>query len=271
MTATDLVPPAAAAPSGPILDLSPAPGAAPSGGMLVAQARQELRGLLRNGEQLLLALVVPVVLLVAGARADVVKLAAGTRRIDALTPGVIALAALSISFTGQAIATGFERRYGVLKRLGATPLPRWGLLGGKVLAVLAVEVVQVVVLGLLALALGWRPHGDPVSVLVLLGAGTAAFTALGLLLAGTLRAEATLALANLVWLLLLLTGGVVVPLSEYPAAAAHVAELLPLGALAEGLRAVLERGATLPVGDLLVLLAWALGAGALASRFFRWE
>ena len=268
MTTTDVVAPATPTTS---LDLSPAPGAAPPARMLLAQARQELVALVRNGEQLLLALVIPVLLLVAGARADVVKLSAGTRRIDALTPGVLALAALSIAFTGQAIATGFERRYGVLKRLGATPLPRWGLLGGKVLAVLAIEVFQVAVLAPLALALGWHPRGDPFSVIALMAAGTASFTALGLLLAGTLRAEATLALANLVWVLLVLTGGVVVPLSEYPSGAARAAELLPLGALAEGLRAVLERGTAVPVTNLLVLLAWALGAGALATRLFKWE
>nr|WP_231126739.1 ABC transporter permease [Motilibacter aurantiacus] len=227
--------------------------------------------LLRNGEQLLLTMVIPALLLVVGATVDVGDLDPGTRRVDAITPGVLALAVMSIAFTGQAIATGFERRYGVLKRLGSTPLPRWALLTAKALAVLAVEALQVVLLGGTALLLGWHPHGNPAAVVVLLVAATAAFTALALLMAGTLRAEATLAGANLVWVLLLLAGGVVVPLSDYPAAAAGVFELLPLAALSEGLRAVLEHDAALPLKDVLVLLAWATGAGALAARFFRWE
>ncbi|RZS82804.1 ABC-2 type transport system permease protein [Motilibacter rhizosphaerae] len=268
MTALDVPAPTAAA---EVLDLSPAPGRAPAGRMLLAQGRLELALLLRNGEQVLLALVIPALLLAVGSEVHVVDLAAGVRRVDAVTPGVLALAAMSIAFTGQAIATGFERRYGVLKRLGSTPLPRWGLLGGKTLAVLAVEALQLVVLGGLGLALGWHPHGDPLSVLALLVVGTAAFTALALLLAGTLRAEATLAAANLVWVLLLLAGGVVVPLSDYPSGAADAVRLLPLAALAEGLRDVLEHGRVVPWRDLLTLGAWAAGAGALAGRWFRWE
>ena len=250
-------------------EFSAAPGAAPVPRMLAAQTRLELSMLLRNGEQLLLALVIPALLLVVGAKVDLLDIEG--QRIDAVTPGVLALAVMSIAFTGQAIATGFERRYGVLKRLGSTPLPRWGLLAGKTFAVLAVEALQVVVLGLVALALGWRPHGNPASVLLLLLAGTAAFTGLALLMAGTLRAEATLAGANLVWVLMLLGGGVVVPLSDYPGAAATLAQALPLGALSEGLRGVLQHGEGLPLGPLAVLCAWALGAGALAARFFRWE
>jgi len=250
---------------------APRPGAAPGHRMVLAQSALELKMLLRNGEQLLLTLVIPALLLVVGATVDIGDIDAGTRRIDAVTPGVLALAVMSIAFTGQAIATGFERRYGVLKRLGSTPLPRWGLLAAKALAVLAVEALQVVILGGTALLLGWHPHGNPAAAVVLLVAGTAAFTALALLMAGTLRAEATLAGANLVWVLLLLAGGVVVPLSDYPSGAARVFELLPLAALSEGLRAVLEHGDALALKDVAVLLAWAVGAGALAARFFRWE
>ncbi len=102
-------------------------------------------------------------------------------------------------------------------------------------------------------------------------AGTAAFSALGLLMAGTLRAEATLAGANLVYLLLLVSGGIAVPLDRFPDAARPALEALPAGALAEGLREVLADGAGLPVAKLLVLLAWAAAAGVLAARTFRWE
>jgi ABC-2 type transport system permease protein len=110
-----------------------------------------------NAEQLLLALVLPVLLLVALNEVSTPDLGPG-RRIDVLTPGVLALAVMSTSFTSQAIATGFDRRYGVLRMLGTTPLGRSGLLAGKVLAVLAVQAVQLLVLGGVALALGWQPR-----------------------------------------------------------------------------------------------------------------
>ena len=251
---------------------TPAPGAAPLHRMVRAQAGSELKLLLRNGEQFLLTLVVPLLLLIVGANVDLGSVTAGSgRRIDAVVPGVLALAVLSTAFTGQAIATGFERRYGVLKRLGATPLPRWGLLAGKSLAVLAIEVLQVALVSGLGVALGWHPHGNPLAVLALLAVATAAFTGLALLMAGSLRAEATLAGANLVWLLLLLGGGVIAPLSRYPHGLRPLLELLPLAALSEGLRAVLAHGSALPASHLGVLAAWALVAGGAAAATFRWE
>ncbi len=254
------------------LALSPRPGAAPLSAMVLAQAGMEARLLLRNGEQVLLAVVVPLLVLVGGQEAGgLVDLGPG-RRIDVLTPGVLALAVLSTSFTSVAIATAFERRYGVLKRLGASPLPRSGLLAGKVGAVLVVEALQLVLVSLVAALLGWRPDAGPLGVLaaaVLVLAGTAALVGLGLLLAGTLRAEATLAAANLGYLLLL-GAGVVVPLHRYPGSVQPLLELLPTGALAEGLRQVLA-GSGAGGGQLLVLLVWAVGAGALTARTFRWE
>lgn len=255
------------------LDLSPRPGAATPTAMVRSQASMELRLLSRNGEQLLLTLVIPLLLLVASTRAgSVVDLGDG-RTIDIVTPGVLALAVLSTSFTSLAIATGFERRYGVLKRLGASPLPRWGLLAGKVTAIAAVEVVQLSVLVVVAQLLGWQPTGGPGAyawLLVLAVLGTAAFGALGLLIAGTLRAEATLAVANLVYVLLLVGGGLLVPLSRHPDAVAAVLQLLPSAALGEGLRDAFAIGSPglLP---LLVLTVWAVGAGLLTARCFRWE
>ncbi|GAA4227196.1 ABC transporter permease [Actinomadura meridiana] len=252
------------------LDLSPAPGAAPLSRMVLAQAAYELRGVLRNGEQLLLTLIIPVVLLVLFSATSLVDLGSG-RRVDFLAPGVLALAVMSTAFTGQAIGTGFERRYGVLKRLGATPLPRGGLIAAKTLSVLAVEAVQAVVICAVAFALGWHPKGDPGSVLVLLLLGTAAFSGFGLLMAGTLRAEATLAAANLVYVLLLAVGGVIFPLDDFPDGVRDALELLPISALAEGLRDVLQDGAALPCTALLVLAVWAVAGLALAARFFEWE
>ncbi|MFJ4867920.1 ABC transporter permease [Streptomyces sp. NPDC088757] len=248
---------------------SPRPGAAPVGRMIAAQTALETRMLLRNGEQLLLTVIIPSLLLVLFSTVDVVDTGAG-KSVDFLAPGVLALAVMSTAFTGQAIATGFERRYGVLKRLGASPLPRWALMTSKTLSVLVTEVLQVALLTAIALALGWSPHGNPLSVLLLLVLGTAAFSGLGLLMAGTLRAEATLAAANLVFLLLLVGGGVIVPLEKF-GAAGDVLALLPIAALSDGLRDVLQGGAPMPWGDALVLAVWAvLGLGA-AARFFRWE
>lgn len=251
---------------------TPRPGAAPLPRMLAAQTGLEVRLLLRNGEQLVLTLVLPVLLLLVFSYAPIGSLVdGGPRPVDVVAPGILALAVLSTAFTGQAIGTGFERRYGVLKRLGATPLPRWGLLAAKTGAVLAVEVLQVALLVGVALALGWAPRAAILPAVLLLVLGTAAFSALGLLMAGTLRAEATLAAANLVYVLLLLGGGVVVPLDRYPGVLRPVLELSPLGALSEGLRDVLQRGVGLPLAAVGVLLAWALVAGVLAARTFRWE
>ncbi|MEV4870277.1 ABC transporter permease [Streptomyces syringium] len=249
---------------------APRPGAAPLARMIRAQAALETRMLLRNGEQLLLTVVIPTLLLVLFSAVDIIDTGEG-KAVDFLAPGVLALAVMSTAFTGQAIATGFERRYGVLKRLGASPLPRWGLMTAKTCSVLVTEILQIALLTVIAFALGWSPQGNPLSVLALLVLGTAAFSGLGLLMAGTLRAEATLAAANLVFLLLLVGGGVIVPMDKFPAGARAVLELLPISALSDGLRDVLQHGAGLPWGDLGILAAWAvLGLGA-AARFFRWE
>jgi ABC-2 type transport system permease protein len=249
----------------------PKPGAAPLPRMIRAQAALETRMLLRNGEQLLLTVVIPSLVLVLFSTVDIVDTGSDGSTVDFLAPGVLALAVLSTAFTGQAIATGFERRYGVLKRLAVSPLPRWGLMAAKTCAVLVTEVMQIVLLTAIALALGWSPHGDPLSVALLLILGTAAFSGLGLLMAGTLKAEATLAAANLVFLLLLVAGGVIVSLDKFPGGVRSALELLPISALSGGLRDVLQDGAGMPWRDLGILAVWAvLGLGA-AARFFRWE
>ena len=255
------------------LSYAPAPGAAPLHRMVRSQALMETRLLLRNGEQLVLAVAIPLLVLVGGVQAASVVALGDARPIDVLTPGVMALAVLSTSFTSVAIATGFERRYGVLKRLGASPLPRTALLAGKVAAVLLVETLQLSLVAAVGLGLGWQPRGGLAAALgavLLVALGTAAFCALGLLMAGILRAEATLAAANLVYLLLLAGGGVIVPIDRYPDSAAAHLGLLPSGAIGEGLRDVLS-GAGLATGPVLVLLVWAVAAAALTARTFRWE
>lgn len=261
-------------PMNPIAPLVPAPAAAPAIGRVLAQARFDAGVMLRNGEQVLLTLVLPVLLLVALTRSGVLRLGAGLNdpasRIAVAAPGVMALAVMSAAFTGQAIGTGFDRRNGVLRLLGTTPLGRGGLVAGRVLAVLVVEAVQLVVLAVVAVLLGWRPApaGLPAALLAV-GLGTAAFVALGLLLAGTLRAEAVLAGANLAWVLLLAGGGVVIP-PDRLGAMAVVARALPSGALGDALRSALRDGAFEP-GAFAVLALWAVLAGLAAARWFRWD
>jgi ABC-2 type transport system permease protein len=249
---------------------APAPGSGRLPRMVAAQAWLELRALLRNGEQLLLTLIIPVVLLVGFSLEHLIN---GTK-VNFLVPGIIALGIMSTAFTSQAIATGFERQYGVLKRLGATPLRRGGLIAAKTSMVVVVELGQTAVILVVGLLLGWSPDARPAAALwvpLLILAGTAAFSGLALLLAGTLRPEATLAAANLVYLVLLGVGGVIFSLDKFPASARPVLRLLPTGALSDGLHQVLQYGSGLPVKDLIVLLVWAVAGIGVTTRVFRWE
>jgi ABC-2 type transport system permease protein len=252
---------------------APAPGAARLPPMVAAQARLELRTLARNGEQVLLTLIIPVLLLVVFSSEALISVGRGSR-IGFIAPGILALAVLSTSFTSLAIGTAFERKYGVLKRLGATPLSRSGLIAAKAVTVLAVEAGQVVLIVVASLLLGWRPVVTAVSVLAaaaVLIVGSVAFSGLALLMAGTLRAEATLAAANLVYLVLLGIGGIVFPLTKFPASIRPALRLLPSGALSDGLRAALRYGTGWSARDLLVLVAWGVISVVIAARTFRWE
>ncbi len=243
--------------------------AAPAGRRILSQARFEAGTLLRNGEQLLVAIVLPALAMLGLALAATPDLGPG-RRIDVVVPGILGLAIVSTAFTGQAISTGFDRRYGVLRLLGATPLGRGGLLAGKALAVLLVEALQLVALGALGAGLGWRPEvSGLLAAVVVWGLGTWAFVALALLLAGSVRAEAGLALANLLWVLML-GAGLVLPRTVLPEPLAGAIALLPPAGLGDGLRAALLTG-TFDAGAALVLLAWALLATALCLRSFRWS
>ncbi|MFF0990566.1 ABC transporter permease [Kocuria nitroreducens] len=246
---------------------------APLARRVAAQARYEALTMLRNGEQLLLLVILPLMALVALTLTDLLDAAvpAGASRVDVAVPGVLALCVLSNAFSGQGIQTGFDRRYGVLRFLSTTPLGRGGLIAGKLLAIVAVLVVQYVLVAALGAALGWRPDAAAVLVSVpVLLLGAAAFTGLGLLLAGTVRAEATLAVTNLVWVLLAAVGGTLFPSTPLPARLTWVVEVLPSGALGTALRQTFLTGAPslLPV---LVLAVWAAAAWAGAVRWFRWS
>ncbi|GAA4208059.1 ABC transporter permease [Actinocatenispora rupis] len=247
---------------------TPAPGRGRLGRMLAVQTATETKLALRNGEQLLLTLIIPLALLVGLTELPIIDI--GTPRVDWVAPRVLALAIMSTAFTSQAISLGFDRRYGVLKRLAATALPRWLLVAGRVLSACCIVVVQLVVLSAVAALLGWSPHlsglGEAVPLLVL---GALAFGALGVLLGGSVRAEITLAVANAVWFVLLLAGGIAVPESSLPAGLATVVDLLPSGALAGGLTDALARGTSPGAGPYLVLLAWTVVPGLIATRTTR--
>lgn len=258
--------------TGPGGTFTPASGAAPLWRMVLAQAAMEAKLMLRNGEQLLLAVVIPVMVLVGAVTAGEhlnLDLSDPRPLVDIFTPGVIGLAVMSTSFTSLAIATGFERRYGVIKRLGATPLTRAGLLLGKIAALLVVQLVQLVVLGGVGQLLGWTPRAGVLGVALALALGTSAFASLGLFVAGVLRAEATLAAANLIYLLLMAGGGVVLPLDAY-GGFGDVIRWLPSGALGEAMRAGFMDGDVDWI-SLLALAAWTLLGSALVARTFKWE
>jgi ABC-2 type transport system permease protein len=236
---------------------------------ITAQTRVEMLLTVRRGESLLVTLVIPLGILVFFTKVDAVNTTL-RHPVDFLVPGVLALAVMSSAMVSLGIATGYERRYGVLKRLGSTPLSRAGLLGAKTLNVLALEVLQAAVIVITGIALGWDPSGGLVAAVGLLLLGTVAFAGIGMLLAGTLRAEANLAIANGLFLVLLFLGGMAYPLAKLPDALETFAKALPAAALSETVRAVLD-GSGFPTGEFVVLLVWAIAAPLAAARWFRWE
>jgi ABC-2 type transport system permease protein len=236
--------------------------------MLAAQFNLELKLLLRNGEQLLLTMFIPITLLIGMTLLPLGDF--GPHRAAVFVPAIMALAVISTAFTGQAIAVAFDRRYGALKRLGATALPVWGVIAGKAMAVVTVVFLQAVLLGAIGFALGWRPH--PVGLLLgalVIALGTAAFVALGLLLGGTLKAEIVLALANLLWFVFAGLGALTLETHAIPATVRLVARLTPSGALTEALSQAMT-----PSVDwfgLAVLAAWGAVGAIGALRWFRFS
>ena len=245
-------------------------GAAPARQIWWAQTRMELILTLRRGESVLLTFAIPMVFLAFFSLVDV--LPTGTSDpVDFLLPGILALAVMSTALVSVAIATGFERQMGVLKRLGSTPLSRGQLLGAKTAALVVIEALQIVVLVIEGYALGFRFSGASMGAALLATVlATIAFAGLGLLMAGTLPALTTLAAANGVYLLLLLLGGMVIPLAELPAGLRAFAQALPSGALAEIFHGALGQG-NIPAHAWFVLVVWAVITPVLAARLFRWE
>jgi ABC-2 type transport system permease protein len=236
---------------------------------LIAQARAETLLQLRRGENLIVTLAIPLGILVFFAKVDAVS-TDFAHPVDFLVPGVLSLAVMAAAMVSLGIATGFERRYGVLKRLGSTPLSRGGLLVAKTATVLALEILQIVLVVAVGVAIGWHVPAGIVPAVGLLLVGTVAFAGIGMLMAGTLRAEANLAAANGLFLVLLFLGGMAYPLAKLPTVMQDFAKALPAAALSETVRSVLSAQA-FPAGELAVLIAWAVGAPLLAARYFRWE
>ena len=247
---------------------------------IAALAALELRLTARRGENVLVTLIIPAAVLLFFGSVAVPPGMPG-RPADHVVPGTIALAIVAAGLVNLGIATAYERSYGVLKRLGGAPLPRWGLFAAKAGALLVLEVVQVIALVAVAVvAFGWAPGPgwSPILAAVAIVLGTCAFAALGLLLAGTLRAEATLALANGLFLAFLMLGGLIVPVEQLPPVLQPVAAVLPATALADLLRIALDSGVATPrggpgmaFGQLVILGAWAIGSIVLAVRMFRWD
>ncbi len=238
---------------------------------LGAQLRAELQLVSRNSEQLLLTLGIPILLLVFFDLVDV--LPTGTDEpAQFLLPGILSLAVMSSAMVSLGIATGFERSYQVLKRLGATPLGRRRLILAKIISVFCVEAIQVVVLLPIGLLLGWRPSNEtwPLAMFVVL-LGTSAFAGIGLILAGTLRGEINLAAQNGLYLVLLLLGGIIVPMDELPAPLRTISHALPSTALADVMREALTGRSSMLGTSLVVLLLWAIVAPLIAIRVFRWS
>jgi ABC-2 type transport system permease protein len=256
--------------SAPATKTTAMPGTAPVNQAILAQTRAELTMALRRGESLLVTIIIPTVLLFL---AMWLHIAPGTQsaQIAFLLPGILTAAIMSTSLVSLGIATAYDRYYGSLKRLGSTPLPRWGLISAKIVTVLAIEAAQTVLLVLIAtIFFGWRPTGSlPLALLVML-IGTAAFVGLGMLMAGTLRAEATLAGANGLFILFLAIGGVVLPVNHLPAVIQQIAQILPAAALSDALRSAMSP-AGINGGSLLLLTAWAVVLLVAAALTFKWE
>jgi ABC-2 type transport system permease protein len=245
--------------------------AAPFLRQVLTQVKYELLLTLRRGENILVTLIVPVLLLIFFTSLNIIPAKNGSS-INFLLPGILALAIIAAGMVNLGIATAYERYYGVLKRLGSAPLSRSALIIAKVISILILEIVQVLLLvGVAVLLYKWQPAGSALLALGVIVLGTVTFASLGLAMAGALRAELTLAGANALFLLFLLIGGGILPLEHLPTVLADLAQILPAAALTQLLQASLTNGATLPISPLIVLAVWAVVILLVAIKTFRWE
>jgi ABC-2 type transport system permease protein len=236
----------------------------------LAQFEVELKLMLRQGENLLVILILPILLLVLFTSARIFP-AGSVKPVEFLLPGILTVAVMSTGMVTLGISTAYQRYYRVLKRLGGSPLPRSALAAAKAATVLVVEVVQVVLLVAIAhFGLGWSTHGSLGLAVLILLVGAVGFAGFGLTLAGAVRAELTLGGANGLYILFLILGGVVLPVSHLPSIVQPLANVLPATALSSSLRAVLE-GAAPSVENLALLGGWTAAAALGAGLWFRWE
>ena len=234
-----------------------------------SQLRQELTVMIRNGEQLLLLVVIPVMLLVFFSQTDFLS-ASDENKIDFLLPGILSLAVISTAMVSLGIATGFERSYGVLRRLGTTPLGTRRLVAAKMSAICIIEIAQLVMLIVVGLLLGWNPNRiNLLQILLFLILGTACFAGIGLTLAGRLRAEVNLAAQNGLYLVFLLLGGIFVESDELPATISQISAFSPSSLLSGLLRDSFNN--TVVLADAIALSAWTIAACALAVTSFKWS
>ena len=234
-----------------------------------SQLRQELTVMIRNGEQLLLLVVIPVMLLVFFSQTDFLS-TSGENKIDFLLPGILSLAVISTAMVSLGIATGFERSYGVLRRLGTTPLGTRRLVAAKMSAICIIEIAQLVMLIVVGLLLGWNPNQiNLLQILLFLILGTTCFAGIGLTLAGRLRAEVNLAAQNGLYFVFLLLGGIFVESDELPATLSQISAFSPSSLLSGLLRDSFNN--TVVLADAIALSAWTIAACALAVTSFKWS
>ncbi len=235
---------------------------------IIAVVRTDLQVAARDGEQLLLTLGLPILLLIFFSKVDIVPTGDG-EPVDFLAPGIISLALLSVAFVRLAIGLGFDRGFGAIKRLAITPLRVNEFLAAKLATSVVLFGVQLVLLVAIALAIGWRPQISITIPLVVM-LGLVAFSGLAFIVASIVEGLTSLALANALYIILLLLSGLVFELERMPGWLQAVVKLLPSTALAELLRSGFS-GTSGAGWAWACLITWALGTPVLASRLFRWE
>ncbi|TAN20333.1 MAG: ABC transporter permease [Actinomycetota bacterium] len=238
----------------------------------MTQAKTEIKLALTQGESLLVTIGIPVIVLIGLSLTKALPLPKTAHSAtDFLVPGTMTLAIMATGMVSTSIATGVERSYGVLKRLGTTPLGRPALLMAKITSILVLEIIQLAVLAIIGVLLGWHPVGNAIFFVISAVLATAAFAGIGLFMAGTMKSEVIIGAANGIYLILLFIGGIIMPISSLPGALESFARLLPAAALSEALYHSVGIGGGVPLWAWLNLIIWAIAAPLIASKTFKWE